>query len=408
MKCPKCKAEVKNDAKFCPSCGARLASPTPEPADVDIDSLMAGLDDDLADLDAEVGEMISDAESVADTMKSKKHRAPSARPAPSAPSKGAPRPAQPVPPRPHPTAPKEERPGPPLARHNVHEYEAMGFLLPMPQRIDQAWEYVRGSEYIRMGQLYDAMMENVHFAFDPDDHTVNAYATHGEARLSDGPTIDAPCIVYLSGIATAHRIAAAALAMHDSGRAPAPSDDYSSFVHEAVSLLGRKICAGGGQLSPEAWTDVLDPDLVRSLLQNEEGSRITSRAHSYATSMDMATIAHEAGHICLGHTLGVAMNYDIARNQERQADSFASSVLSSSPFRDYLVLGEAMTWLVDAWVEHANGRYTVTTHPFAMERLQNAVRGNSEAARDIGLLERIADWLPPPAESGAANAETGG
>ena len=51
----------------------------------------------------------------------------------------------------------------------------------------------------------------------------------------------------------------------------------------------------------------------------------------YAKTILMGVMAHECGHICLGHLpyRGQDMHCSISRNDERQADSWASAVLQS-------------------------------------------------------------------------------
>ena len=84
------------------------------------------------------------------------------------------------------------------------------------------------------------------------------------------------------------------------------------------------------------------------------------------------------------------MNLEISRNQEREADSFASSVISSSPFGDYLVFGTILWEAVWVWVERATGQIA-STHPLASERLADLIRANPSVASEIGLsLEGIA------------------
>jgi len=112
------------------------------------------------------------------------------------------------------------------------------------------------------------------------------------------------------------------------------------------------------------------------------------------------TIAHEFGHICLGHcrNTNLLMPHDVSRNQEREADSFASSVLGSMFHADarkplfvsYLKCQFAWAFRNRVIRDVLGGNVRASTHPLAEERLLNAVRANSELAQELGITE---DWF---------------
>ncbi len=111
--------------------------------------------------------------------------------------------------------------------------------------------------------------------------------------------------------------------------------------------------------------------------------------------MNMDVISHELGHIALCHTLGRNVNMEISRNQEREADSFAASVASSSPFSDYIVAGGIFWWVIMAWVDAASDNTEETTHPHSQERLMDYIRSNRDQAEEIGVGEAsIFEFLP--------------
>jgi hypothetical protein len=111
--------------------------------------------------------------------------------------------------------------------------------------------------------------------------------------------------------------------------------------------------------------------------------------------MILNVVAHELGHICLGHTLGVKQNYEISRNQEREADSFAASVTASSPFSDYIVSGGIFWWVIMTWAAESAGLQAETSHPHARERLMDYIRANKAQAEEIGITqETIQAYLP--------------
>jgi len=175
---------------------------------------------------------------------------------------------------------------------------------------------------------------------------------------------------------------------------------YSLGLHglsDALHLMGRKVSQRGGSLDVPSSIEIFRATMLPEISDDEE--RFVSLARSYAAAMDMFVVAHEAGHLALGHTLGRALNYDVSRNQEREADSFASSALSTSPFREYLFLGQVFVTIVFAWVEAAARARQAGTHPLARERFLHAIESNSQAAREaaeeFGLTrESLMEMLP--------------
>ena len=107
-------------------------------------------------------------------------------------------------------------------------------------------------------------------------------------------------------------------------------------------------------------------------------------------------MAHELGHIALAHILGRTPSLEVSRNQEREADSFASSVVSTSPFGDYLVAGQIIWSLIMVWGEHTGNVEIATSHPLERERLMDFIRANEAKAASIGIdKQTIQDFLPP-------------
>ena len=99
----------------------------------------------------------------------------------------------------------------------------------------------------------------------------------------------------------------------------------------------------------------------------------------------MATIAHECGHIALGHTLDPGYSVignGISRDQERQADSFMSSVIATSPFAKQILLGRILSMYVLSQSKPYDG---TGTHPGHKERLENLVRAHPDLAASIGI-----------------------
>ena len=278
-------------------------------------------------------------------------------------------------------------------RSLIHAREWEGLLIPPPEQINQSATFAFSSPHVQANPLYRARVAEITFEFLPDDPELNAFATDHPLTLADGRAIEPPAIVFLGGLAVAIRLTSAALAAHiRNARAGQETWNLSKMFQE----LGRAILRSGGELSVDTAVEVFQQAVAPALPEEE---RFVSLARSYAAAMETFAVAHEAGHIALGHTLGTALNYDISCNQEREADSFASSTLSSSPFREYLFLGQVFVTILFAWVEHTAQRRTATTHPLAVERFKSAIQSNrqaaQEAATDFGLTqERLGELLP--------------
>jgi hypothetical protein len=123
---------------------------------------------------------------------------------------------------------------------------------------------------------------------------------------------------------------------------------------------------------------------------------VAHKAQSFAVGMMAYVIGHELGHIALGHTLCASANLEVSRNQEREADSFASSVISTCPFGEYLVTGPVVWDLVWVWCQYAGNDRMATTHPLSRERLLDFIRANAAQSAALGISEAtIRDFLPP-------------
>jgi predicted Zn-dependent protease len=109
-------------------------------------------------------------------------------------------------------------------------------------------------------------------------------------------------------------------------------------------------------------------------------------------------IAHEIGHLALGHVqAGVVWPQNVQRNQEREADSFASSTLSQAPFAEYLFIGHLATMFLLLQSQRRRGEDHKSTHPDPESRLHSAYLNNpslaAEAEKRLGisleLLSRV-------------------
>lgn len=284
------------------------------------------------------------------------------------------------------------------SRSLMHPMEMLSLLLPMADQIMQSKNIALSSPFIQGNSLYRSRIASVSFAYVEADDTVNAFATDHAIELADGRTLDPPAIAFLSGLAFTIRLIAAAVAVSMRPREGVPSDGETA-LDRTFRAIGSSLVQSGGKFDIEMMGRIFEQAIgVEILLEGSD--RFVSLAHSLSASMEAAVIAHEAGHISLSHTLGMASNFDVARNQEREADSFASSVLSASPFREYLFLGQVFTTLLFSWIDHVARSTNPTSHPLGRERFFNVLTNNSaaagEAADQFGLTrERLVALLPP-------------
>lgn len=167
-------------------------------------------------------------------------------------------------------------------------------------------------------------------------------------------------------------------------------DGYINFIlaieaifinekYDQLSMLGNKLKSNDYVFSSENVIDVLEkmPD------------QKVNFEHAFMSFFE--TIAHELGHICLDHVLSPgygSVPLDISRNQEREADSFASSLVASSIFKEHLFESHMRCCVAWAIIEKVGGRVEPTTHPLSLERLRNAIRNNYELAKNMGLDEK--------------------
>jgi hypothetical protein len=275
--------------------------------------------------------------------------------------------------------------------------ELLSLLLPFPDQITQSKNIALSSPFIQSNTLYSSRIASVSFTFLQEDTTVNAYATDFPVDLPDGGKLEPPAIIFLGGLASALRLMAAAVAV-SMGSGEGVTGTKESALGRTFRAMGSSLVQSGGKFDLEILGTIFEQAVAPEIVEGKD--RFVSLARSLSASMEAAVIAHEAGHLALSHTLGTRLNFDVSRNQEREADSFASSVLSTSPFREYLFLGQVFVTLLFSWMDHVGRHKDPTTHPLGRERFFNVLTNNSAAADDaadqFGLTrERLIELLPP-------------
>ena len=265
-------------------------------------------------------------------------------------------------------------------------------LRTSPEELLQAAAHAFNSPHVQGNAQYRVAAAGTFFLPDLDNPEVNAFAGLQTVDAGDEEE-EVPVIIILGGAANFTKLASLAVAADQILDETPPG----GYLFSAIRKMGGAILSGdrGGFSMTEAGHAAREVGLEKI----QELERVRRRASSYGAGMNLSIVAHELGHIALGHVLGEAANLQISRNQEREADSFASSVISSSPFCEYLVGGSIIWELAWVWCQHAGNEKVATTHPLALERLMDSIRANEEQARDIGIdKESIKDFLPPGIE----------
>lgn len=258
-------------------------------------------------------------------------------------------------------------------------------LCTYDNEIGQIFALVRHSPFVQENALYCDRAGATTLFFDEACDEVNAFAT--DAPFPDVPETP-PFVVVDGGLCNASKFVALALAA---------SIEHKNRNHllQCIQWFGAKTRENGCFMAIDAEQGY--KDLRLEFLLTEEVQR---KARSYFAAMILHVSAHELGHICLGHTLGRAVNLEVSRNQEREADSFASSVLSTTPYSDYNCHGASVLWMVWTWLEEGNFPFLqeATTHPLSRERLIRLISDNASQLAATGItVNNIDEYLPKKA-----------
>ena len=242
------------------------------------------------------------------------------------------------------------------------------YFQPSEAELAQLFEYVRSAANVKENLQYAGLMKDVRFFYLADNDTVNAYASL--KQLNKDKEELHRVIVLLGGAVRFSKVASLAVAAHLSGDKQAP-----------VRLVRALEPADCGKLDLDSVIRLVNAADLGAALANET---VQAKAKSVSAGMILGILAHEAGHHALGHTLNTSekVNLDISRNQEREADSFASSVIASSPFGEYILAGTLFWHFALA---SQQGDAVATTHPLSKERFENFVRANAELAASMGI-----------------------
>lgn len=247
--------------------------------------------------------------------------------------------------------------------------EFIAYTMPSESEMVQLFEYVRNSSHVKDNLLYAETMNASRFFYNKTNNTVNAFAGVRKLNEKDDSLTRVLCV--LGGAARFSRVASLAVAAEMNGDKGAGSRFLKALKPQDCSILDA---AAAQRIVKEAGLSAVLSDVAT-----------LSKAKSISAGLLLGIIAHECGHLSLGHVLKTSdtVNLEISRNQEREADSFASSVIASSPFGEYVLVG-TLFWHYA--LAHRQDGASATTHPLSKERFENFVRANPSIAASLGIV----------------------
>lgn len=265
----------------------------------------------------------------------------------------------------------------PEGRPPVTVADARSFLTPSEAEIEQLYAYVVKSPAVAGNIQYRDMMDGLPLVYIATNDTVNAFAGRRDSVDEEGAVRIGLHMTVLGGIARYARLVGLAAAMEGAGR--------ENALGRLVETMPRGIYS---RCSEEEAMKVIEKN---SLVPALADPAVRQKAVSYSSGMLMSVLAHETGHLALGHLLSDGSskpNSEISRNHEREADSFASSVISASPFGEYIFAGTL--FMHYALAMQSDGESDAgRSHPLSRERFENFVRANRDKAAAMGItLER--------------------
>ena len=249
------------------------------------------------------------------------------------------------------------------------------------QDIELLFEMVRKSNYVSTNIDYSKKAENTKIEFSESDNTVNAMARSF--------TPEQHGITLFNGICNALKTSAVALAYFKE-YGGSHRDDGIGRLALCMRNLGNKIIDNEGIFPISSMQEVINE------MEYDISGQIAIESKAYAAGGILSVIAHEQGHICLSHTLREDRSDEISRNDERQADLFASSVSITTPFSGHIALAGLFVQVIFTWLGGNNE--TATTHPISRERVYNTVNANDVALKSVGITMDNIDWFLPPKE----------
>ena len=241
--------------------------------------------------------------------------------------------------------------------------------------IEFIFEMVRRSSYVLQNPDYHSKAINTEILLDTSN-VVNAYAQTLDYEANKHH------ITILSGLINASALMSIGIAQYR-------IDNNIEDLIRVCNWLGTLAASKGSFTRQDLWEGV-------EQFNYDVNGVVGIEADSYLVGAVLSAVGHELGHICLSHTVRGDWSNEVSRNDERQADLFAHSVVSTTPFASYTVLGTLFTEIIFTWM--GKGRTgPATTHPHSRERVYNAINSHEEVLESLGITrDNIEEFLPQP------------
>lgn len=237
--------------------------------------------------------------------------------------------------------------------------------------IKQLFAFIKQTGYINSNPSYNESANNTTIHLD-DTEEVNAYA--------DSKSANKHIIVIYHGLIEALKFIGIALAVYEHNRNLIQLRDACNFigVNARSGFNQNKTDMGITELNYKQWlTDV-----------------VYERAKSFMSGSVLSVISHEMGHIALMHTQRNEIDYTISRNDERQADLFAQSVISSLPYQESNIMASLFSEILFTWMSKEYGG-PATTHPHSRERVYNTYNSHEQYFASMNLpIESLEYFVP--------------
>ena len=252
----------------------------------------------------------------------------------------------------------------------------IAYLAPSYDEIAQTFQYVVSSPYITRNPLYSDLTRNTRLYYVPRDDQVNAFSSAGDPFEKEG----APTMIVLGGAVRFSRLVGAVLATDE--RDPEESDRVETLLNS----FQRRFRQEKGKLSIELFCDLLDDCNVPEEVFHD-GAWL-AKAKSISSGILLGILAHETGHLALGHNFSDETNLEARRNMEREADSVAFSIASTASFGgEEMFFGNFLFHFFFSMFENADGTGGWSDHPDSRERLFNLLRAHPDFAFKFGITE---------------------
>ena len=268
----------------------------------------------------------------------------------------------------------EPSPGDKLAKEesvNVTPAQIKAYLTPSDAEMRQLYRYVVNAPFVTENVQYSGRLKDIPFVYIATNDAVNAAAGRRIVE-KDGKKDLAFHTVFFGGAARYARLVGLAAALQDAG--------HKDMLKKFVAAMPPRFCA---RCAEGECVEFISANGLASAVADE---KIRQKAVSYSSGTIVSVLAHECGHNALGHLLSFSekTNLEIDRNQEREADSFASSIISASPFGEYIFAG-TLFWHYAVAMQGDGDSDARSNHPLSKERFENFVRANAKKAAAMGI-----------------------